>query len=157
MNWIPLSDEEYNQVWDRIGREFHFRPSISPRDWPTFFEKSPFITYDVSDFNEDDIDDLEKKCLSAFKASTNIDEFMYALDWQHESFLYNPHLETSRVAQTIRFYPDGEYYLFLKSDFSWGYLSHPWEKTICIFGEELIKNFEIYKPRLFSKIARRSR
>lgn len=70
------------QDWQRVSFQTkHFSKGLA-----YFFEKSPFITYDVSDFNEDDIDDLEKKCLSAFKASTNIDEFMYALDWQHESF-----------------------------------------------------------------------
>ncbi|WP_256762466.1 DUF2716 domain-containing protein [Cohnella sp. WQ 127256] len=155
MNWIPLDNDEYRNVWDRFYEEFNFKPSVYPSDWPTFLEKTPFITYDISNYREEDIDDLTDKCVLAFKGSTQSNEYIYALDWQHESFLFNPHLETNNDKWTIGFYPDGDYYLFLKKDFSWGYLGHPWEQTICIFGEELIKNFEINKPNIFSKIARR--
>ncbi|MGO4500574.1 DUF2716 domain-containing protein [Paenibacillus sp. 2RAB27] len=34
-------------------------------------------------------------------------EYLYALDWQHESFLYNPYLEKDPESGTISFYPDG--------------------------------------------------
>ncbi|MDQ0899197.1 DUF2716 domain-containing protein [Paenibacillus sp. V4I7] len=66
-----------------------------------------------------------------------------------ESFHYNPHLGPPR---TISFYPDGDYYLFINKDFLWGYLGHPWEQTISIFGGDLIHQFEINRPKLFGEV-----
>lgn len=45
---------------------------------------------------------------------------------------------------------NGDYYFFVKKDFSWGYFGHPWEKSICIFGDVFIKAIEEYKPQLFN-------
>ncbi|MDQ0194585.1 DUF2716 domain-containing protein [Paenibacillus wynnii] len=80
---------------------------------------------------------------------------IYPKDWQHESFYYSPYLQD--VSPRISFYPDGDYYLFLKTDFSFGYLGHPWEHSITIFGEELIQQFIKHKPKILGGIIRRGR
>ena len=85
------------------------------------------------------------------------DEYMYALDWQHTGFRYDPKIEKCMKAPVFikdkrfagggynvcfpTFYPDGDYYFFIGKDFSWGYLTHPWEKRVYIFGESLISYF----------------
>ena len=38
-------------------------------------------------------------------------------------------------------YPDGDYFAFLSEDFSEGTFGHPWEKTICVLGERLVRSF----------------
>lgn len=43
---------------------------------------------------------------------------------------------------------------FIQKDFKWGYLGHPWEESITIFGEELIESFERNKPEMFQNILR---
>jgi hypothetical protein len=51
--------------------------------------------------------------------------------------------------------PDGDYAIFLAEDFSFGFFGHPWEATICIFGEPLLEAFQKYPPRLFEKVVRK--
>ena len=173
-NWIPFSHQEYDQIWDRIYRDFKFKPSTSI--FPSFQVPHPFITYDISDYLRDSIDldaydtledsadldaydDLEKQALDAFKEVTSVDEYILALDWQHESYWVNLRLEF-KIDEfgewTIPIFPNGDYYFFIQKDFKWGYLGHPWEKSITIFGEELINAFDEHKPRMFRKILRQS-
>ncbi|MFF2528713.1 DUF2716 domain-containing protein [Brevibacillus sp. NPDC058079] len=156
-NWIPLSDEQYRLVWGKFYKDFNFKPSIHSSDWPSFRLPIPFVTFDITEYTDDDIDDLEEKCVTNLRAVTGSDDYIYALDWQHESYRYNPHLENGNVSRRIGFYPDGDYYFFLNKDFMWGYLGHPWEQSISIFGEDLIYQFETNRPAIFGKIVRSSR
>ncbi|MFP3392897.1 DUF2716 domain-containing protein [Brevibacillus sp. SIMBA_040] len=156
-NWISLSDEQYRMVWDKFYRDFKFKPSIHSNDWPSYRLPIPFVTFDITEYTDDNIDDLEENCIKCLRAVTGADEYIYALDWQHESYLYNPHLEKGNASGRIGFFPDGDYYFFLNIDFKWGYLGHPWEQSISIFGEELIHQFEINRPTIFGKKVRSNR
>ncbi|WP_419881543.1 DUF2716 domain-containing protein [Peribacillus sp. B-H-3] len=159
-NWIPFSDQESDQIWDKIHRDFKFKPSISK--FPSFKVPHPFITYDISGFfgesaDLDAYDDLEEKALDAFKESTLADEYILAFDWQHECYWVNPRLEFERDEfgeWTIPIFPNGDYYFFIQKDFKWGYLGHPWGKSITIFGKKLMEAFDKQKPRMFRKILR---
>lgn len=155
-NWIPLTSDQYRFVWDKFYKDFKFSPSVHSKDWPSFSLQSTYITYEITNYTENDLDDLEKNCFKCLKAVTEPGEYIYALDWQHESFLYNPNLEKGLANWTISFYPDGDYYFFLNKEFNWGYLGHPWEQTITIFGTELMRQFEINRPKLFGKVIRSS-
>ncbi|WP_028543343.1 DUF2716 domain-containing protein [Paenibacillus taiwanensis] len=155
-NWIPLSDDQDHFVWDNFYESFNFRPSVHSKDWPSFTLPNPYITYKITDYTDSDLDDLEEKCVKTLRALTEPSEYIYALDWQHESFFYNPHLEKGSADWTLSFYPDGDYYFFLQKDFKWGYLGHPWEHTITLFGAELVRQIEINKPSLFGAVVRRS-
>lgn len=154
-NWIPLSYEQYSLVWDNFYKDFNFKPSVHSSDWPSYRLPVPFVTFDITEYTDDDIDDLEEKCITNLRAVTGSDEYIYALDWQHKSYLYTPHLENGNAR--IGFYPDGDYYFFLNKDYKWGYLGHPWEQSISIFGEELIHQFETNRPTIFGKIVRSDR
>ncbi|WP_338780077.1 DUF2716 domain-containing protein [Metabacillus sp. FJAT-52054] len=157
-NWIPFSDKDYNQAWDRIDKDLKFKPSIS--DFPSFKMPHPFITYDISDFFGDSADlalydDLEEKLLDVLKENTLENEYIMALDWQHDCYWVNPHLEFEKDEfgeWAIPIFPNGDYYFFIQKDFKWGYLGHPWEKSITVFGKELINAFDKHKPRMFRKI-----
>jgi len=39
----------------------------------------------------------------------------------------------------VTIFPDGDYYAFLRHDFSMGTFGHPWERTLCVFGKALIE------------------
>lgn len=173
-NWIPFSNQKYDQIWDRIYRDFKFKPSTSI--FPSFQVPHPFITYDISEYLRDPTDldaydtlkdsadldvydNLEKKALDAFKETTSVDEYILALNWQHQGYWVNPRLEfviDEFGEWTIPIFPNGDYYFFIQKDFKWGFLGHPWEKSITIFGEELINAFNKHKPRMFRNILRQS-
>ncbi|MCG7406526.1 DUF2716 domain-containing protein [Paenibacillus sp. ACRRX] len=153
-NWISLEDDEYRRVWDRFYIDFSFKPTVYPKDWPTFTVNSPFVTFEIKKiYHDEDIDEFEEFCASSLRTCLEPEEYIYALDWQHESFYYSPYLQDTY--QRISFYPDGDYSLFLSNDFSFGLLGHPWERSITIFGEQLIEQFIKHKPKLLEGIIRR--
>ncbi|GGE71577.1 DUF2716 domain-containing protein [Priestia taiwanensis] len=155
-NWIPLTEKEYDHIWDKVYKELKFEPSISV--FPSFQLSSPFITYDISHcFEEAEYDDLEEKVWCVFQELTLSNEYILALDWQHECYWVNSHLNFGKdefVGQILSLFPDGDYYFFIQKDFKWGYLGHPWEKSITIFGEELVNAVHKHKPRMFHKVLR---
>lgn len=153
-NWKCLTSEENKDVWNKIDVQFNFNPSTTK--FPSFTVPSPFITYDVSTFpNDKDLNDLEEKSLNVFQQLIQNNEYMYALDWQHPGYWINPYLNFQKDEfgeWIVPIFPDGDYYFFIQKDFKWGYLGHPWEKSITIFGEELINMFNRNKPIIFDKI-----
>jgi len=58
---------------------------------------------------------------------------MYSLDWQHTCYRFDPHI--AEGFSSISWYPDGDYYIFLSSDLSFG---HPWQQSLCVFGSSLL-------------------
>lgn len=159
-NWTALNKLEYRDVWDKIYEDFKFEPSI--KFFPSFQAPTPFITYDISSIwgsveHDELYFDLEKKVLSCFQELTETDEYIYALDWQHECYWVNAYKDFRRDdldRWIIPVIPDGDYYFFIQKNFKWGFLSHPWEKTITVFGTEWIGALERHKPKLFHTIVR---
>lgn len=157
-NWIELDSKRYRIVWDKFYNDLKFNPSGVRENLRTFTLPSPFKVFDITGLYGTNFEiqykELEESIIKAFLDCTAETEYIYALDWQHTSYLFNPHLE-SRLNEwgewPITLYPNGDYYLFLNQSMSWGYLGHPWEKTISIFGEEFLKAIVRHKPKLFDK------
>jgi len=160
-NWIPLSDQENKKIWKRIYKEFKFKPSISK--FPSFKVPSPFITYDISKFFGETVDldlydKIEEKALHAFKDNTLADEYILVRDWQHECYWVNPHLKFSKDEfgeWSVPVIPNGDYSFFIQKDFKWGFLGHPWEQSITIFGEEFITAFDKQHSNLLCSVLRK--
>ena len=93
----------------------------------------------------------EKIVNDIFKNISNDD--LYALDWQHDCFEYNPndnleldyhYYDNDRDVEVYfpSYYPNGDYHLFLSKNWSYGMFGHPWNKEIYIFGEKIINGFQ---------------
>lgn len=83
---------------------------------------------------------------------------MYSLDWQHTCYEYYPRVKIRKenpafildsedsndgyYAYFPEFYPNGDYYLFISRDLSWGYLTDPWRQQIFVYGEQLRKEIK---------------
>ncbi len=151
-----LSEDESNFVWNKISELFHFNPSIN-KGVKAFDISHKYIVYDISNLNEESIDVMDELITKAFVNCTNKNDFMYALDWQHSSFKFNPRKQEEQKSMFIQderymgggynayfptYYPDGDYYFFMAGDFNFGYLGHPWQQKVWVFGETLISEFE---------------
>lgn len=112
MNWIELTDTEYRKAWDLFENKFSFFPSTKADDWPsiTVLEEK-FITFSLT-VTWDAKSDYEERCRHVFKSLIYRDEYIFALDWQHECFWFNPHLPNGEREWTIPFYPNGDYCIF---------------------------------------------
>lgn len=161
--WEMLDEREYDEVWDKFYQSFSFHPSADNSIVPFEFT-IPTDIYDISTSpiwgNNKDIN--EKIRLSLIKCMKE-DAYMYALDWKHTGFRYNPriidHFEYPvfiKYDKPIKnehvnwegfnvyfptFYPNGDYYFFIAKDFSWGYLTHPWQEKAFVFGDCLRECF----------------
>ena len=124
---IILEHNKYNAIWDKIYDDFHFSPSckIYPKPWLSL--PMNYKKYHLND--------------------------MYALDWQHDCFIYNPceeipldywfyDAERNCNVYFPSYYPDGDYHFFASFDWSIGLYGHPWKQEIFVVGEQLIQEFE---------------
>ncbi|WP_411334578.1 DUF2716 domain-containing protein [Metabacillus indicus] len=161
-NWFELSSKEDKELYKKIYKKLKFKPSTV--EFPSFVVPSPFISYDLShclvDMSQFESlnSDLKNKTLHNLKEVTKKDEFIYGFDWNHASYWVNPHLDFPKTECNewlVPVFPDGDYYFFLQENLDWGILGHPWEKSITIFGTDLLKAFKNVSPSLFWKVLRK--
>ena len=151
--WELLDSGENDILWDKAYKEYSFTPSMDA-DKPAFTLKFLHDIYDCGNVGMKAEFDIEwiNVIREIFSKVKDEDAYMYVLDWNHSGFRYNPKIDKGEfdVAYTVKdstfkqynvylpkFYPDGEYYLFLDKDLKWGYLTDPWRKHIYVYGEKL--------------------
>jgi hypothetical protein len=173
--WTELTEKELDEVWERFFRPVSFRTGLDPADWPGIVEPSPSVTYRFEYPVDDlDFDNLHDCALAAFRQCLESGDRMYAIDIHHPSYWFTPHVpieawsppgfweRTLEPGTPVRpadrwpvpVLPNGDYYIFLARDFSWGIFGHPWEQTMCVFGERLLAAFDARQPLLFRDVLR---
>ena len=161
--WVLLDDAEYDSVWEKVNSLFGFRPDCS-----IIALSSKFKEYEVYDLSQVpcDSEEFEGLMRHIVKTCAANDDYIYALDWQHDGFRYNPNAAAlpqmfTRIENNNMpfgfiniyfptFYPNSDYYFFIQKDFVWGCLGHPWEKKCWIFGKQLIEEMERCSTQLMS-------
>lgn len=168
-----LSKQEDESIWNRIFDELQFNPNSVNRshnftnNLPFKIDK-PFVVYAIENMTDEQIDKMERLIKRVFIQATKKGDKIYALDWQHSSFLYNPREDSEQKSYWVSdsrymgggysayfpsYYPDGDYYFFIAENFDFGYLGHPWRKEVWIWGESFIVQFQqIYKELGWDKL-----
>ena len=147
-----LHDSESGAVWDRFDDEFDFRPSIY--EFPGIAEPVGSSTWDLGAIRDEPgeqlLDRYEQILLSGLSASAAPGMELLVLDWQHTCYAVRPDLPTSDMflphaigkphlaGWPLSPYPNGDYCIYLASDFALGSFGHPWEQTVCVFGKRLL-------------------
>jgi hypothetical protein len=164
--WTKLNHLEYNQVWDTFDAEFEFGKQTP--DGLVIQEPAPSITYDISDaftmefapWGDPAIHaDVHGRFLAAFQSCVAPGETLYALDWQHDAYHFDPHQPFAwddLCEWKVPIIPNGDYYIHIAKDFSFGTFGHPWELTLCVFGEQLLTIVRHDPPALLNKVIRRN-
>lgn len=143
---IILDKNKYNEIWKILNNKFSFNPSIDINVAPFEFN----IDYVCYKLNSVWTDNQEKIVNDILKKISNED--IYALDWHHDCFEYNPnenikakyhYHDTDRDVEVYfpTYYPNGDYYFFISKNWEYGMLGHPWRKELYIFGKELMDEF----------------
>ena len=162
-----LNEQESKAVWNRFTGQFRFRPDSQYRGHSLLWWKRPFrltrpwAVYALEGMTEEQIGQTGKAVKAALLAATKPGGRLYALDWQHSAFLYDPRNEEEQRSERRTdengqewtavfpfYYPDGDYYFFLDEGFRFGYLGHPWRKEIWVFGEKLLPEIAKIAPDL---------
>lgn len=153
VNWRAISHTKQDRIWSKVNKLIKWKPGsrchhIIPSD--------PYRVFDISSASHDDVSevlsDLETSILKAFQSCTGKNNVMYALDWQHDGYMFSPHQTMPQDEfgdWPVPIFPNGDYYFFFHQDFSWGLLGDQWKCTITVFGEELLKVIDKYPPILF--------
>jgi hypothetical protein len=165
--WSSLPREEADAVWDEFYSRFKFRPSVNRDDWPGIVEPTPSATYSLADGFQRVRDrnellangsELNVAMLDAFRSCTAEEEQLYVLDWQHPCFRFQPHREFPSAEWSqweTPVFPDGDYYIFLQQSFEFGTFGHPWEQSLCVFGQRLLEAFNSKSVRWLGPVIRR--
>ncbi|AIC93438.1 DUF2716 domain-containing protein [Shouchella lehensis] len=155
MNVRLLHREEAEFVWSVIGKRYGY-----PDSGRRFKLPKPYIRFDISTKFACETDELERAVLTTMKACTIADETIYAMDWQHECYEFDPRKPIERDEWNewlVPLFPNGDYVIFLQKDFQWGYFGHPWKKEIAVFGESFIWHLNVDHEILDTVMSRGSR
>ncbi|KJK47412.1 hypothetical protein UK23_20405 [Lentzea aerocolonigenes] len=142
------TEVDYRRVWDAFYERFHFKPSIYPKDWPTITEPQGSVTLDLAGIFQSDqwvrksltVDEV---VLESFLRVYPEETALLALDWQHPAYRFRPHLlggPNEWLDSPFSPFPDGDYHIFLTEDMSQGTFGHPWEQTLCVWGDDLVRD-----------------
>ncbi|MFD7028666.1 DUF2716 domain-containing protein [Streptomyces sp. NPDC059917] len=148
---VQLPEAEYRRVWDRFYAEFAFRPSMNPTTWPAIKEPVASATWNLASLEDDPdyerLDRLVALIKRGLTACVPPQDTLFALDWQHAAFRFSPHLTggPGQEGWPLSPYPDGDYYAYLTEDFRTGSFGHPWEDSLCLFGQSLL---DVVAPQL---------
>jgi hypothetical protein len=161
---LPYRGEECSVAWNYLYGDLSFRPNVSPESWPGIHEPHPSVTYAIGHiYTGDEVkatrleEDLARKTLAAFRVCTRTNQRLYALDWQHYCYWFYPHRSFTAddlESWSVPILPNGDYFIFLNEDFSFGIFGHPWEQTMCVFGQRLLDAFAQEQPLLFRRVVR---
>ncbi len=145
-----LDSLEYKRVWDEFDGLFTFRPSVEA--FPGIEEPKDSITFRLAEGYDDSmLDELQASILGALEACNAFEKEVYYLDWQHESYQIGEPVKEEIWANG---FPDGDYAVFLGNGMSIGSFGHPWEYSICLFGENFVKQILQQRPRMLSAVLR---
>ena len=155
-----LEEPEERAIWDRVYEELQFRPSVR-ENGPAFQVPEPWVVHGLPYFPIDEqYEAFEAAARETLAASLGEDDWIYALDWHHSYFRYDPRLPITEHSHWVEdesymgrgydawfpdFYPDGDYYFFVQRELNWGWLGHPWRREIWLYGEPLVS---LLSPRL---------
>ena len=159
---VELLETEYRSVWDRFYDEFKFRPSTSSFKWPAIKEPVASVTWSLAVLDDDPeyerLDRLVEVVEQGLKSCMGRSGTLLALDWQHTSYRFAP-LGVGgpgQLAWPLSPYPDGDYYIYLSEDFRTGSFGHPWEQSLCLFGQEFLDATSAEVEKLLGQPIRRS-
>lgn len=145
--WEEISPERDEDYWAPFDERFQFRAGMQPERWPGIRESAPSVTFDLSSVFRGDQAEfgagrraINALALVAMVRTVPVTERLLVLDWQHPGYWFWPHRQAvSDDAQwPVEVFPNGDYYIFLAEDMIAGTFGHPWEETLCVFGQRFV-------------------
>lgn len=148
-----ITDDLANSIWKTLYDKYKFRPGMDNLDEWIIISDTVKTYYKYTPWSEN-----QEALINTFFEKL-IDGDMYALDWQHDCFMFSPkehipfdydYYDADRNFQVYfpTYYPNGDYYFFFDTEWKYGLFGHPWRHEIVVMGKELIELFENKKNEL---------
>lgn len=145
--WCPIPLDDDDEYWAGFYERFAFRPGMDEPE-PAIDEPTPSVTFDLGPiFTARDVHEfaagmaaVNSLALLAWVRAVAPETSLVVLDWQHQTYRFWPHRLACQPDQQwqTEVFPNGDYYIFLTEDLSTGTFGHPWQRTLCVFGDPLI-------------------
>jgi hypothetical protein len=133
-----FSEPEHDEIWARFSAKFAFRPDM--RAFPGITEPAHSATWHIGDLDDSQADALHGIVHKGLRESAGPGEELYWLDWHHAGYRFDPtRVDGAGPRRPGAVFPDGDYAIHLTSDLRLGTFGHPWEETVCVFGELLTR------------------
>ena len=141
-----MEEDLEKSVWDSIDNRLGFVPKYTSSSYSWIKLPSPSVIFRLGLSIDGDIWNSVINSLFVQLGSSEL----YALDWQHDSFVFSPkdygklvkeYYDETRDCNVYfpDYYPNGDYHFFVDPNWQFGMFGHPWLKQIAVFGEELIQ------------------
>ncbi|QXV60525.1 DUF2716 domain-containing protein [Amycolatopsis sp. TNS106] len=166
--WEAISRVADEPAWYWVYDKLAFWPSTYAHAWPGFREPAPSVAWDLAPGGLDrsspefrlgpyavEQNDVARVALAALKDCVAEDEWVWVLHWQHQSYRFYPHRHAALDPWPVPVFPRTDYHMFLANDFRFGTLGHPWERTLCVYGDKLVPAFEKHGEQIFKSVLRR--
>ena len=103
-----------------------------------------------------DSDEADAWALDLMKACQPQGRRIIALDWQHFCWWLDVHLPDALedFGRHSPLLPNGDYSIFLSNELESGIFGHPWERSLCIFGESFLTEVRRRPPPFVERILR---
>jgi len=142
-NFKPLEQDEHDKVWDKFYDLFDFKPHT--KIFPAIRTTMPQLKLDIKECFSPDypFDKLEQWALDLFDKVSYPGDRLYALFWQSTCYDFDPRQEMDRGKfgeWVVPIFPNGDYYIFLTKDFNNVWFGHPWERTITLIGDNIVRH-----------------
>jgi hypothetical protein len=168
-----LDNPERNKVLGIFEKKFSFYPSVSK--FPGIIEPKESITFQFSSIYIDVqqsrvrrlisgdltcthadllIDELHLAIFNTFREIEKPHNEIFSLDPYHQCYSCKTTEDSWGICGVG--FPDGDYEILLSNDMSFGTFGHPWECSICIFGDQFVKSFLKRRPSILSAVIRNS-
>lgn len=137
-----ITDEKlYNSIWNRIYQDYSF--SAQNENW-----LCPGSEYDLYRFGT--VWDEKQEAIVNRILCRIVSAEMYALDWQHDCFIFDPkekipfeyqYYDLARDCAVYfpTYFPDGDYHFFVSTDWTAGLFGHPWRNELIVTGAALMQ------------------
>ncbi len=135
--WEEIPLEEYETYWGPFEERYGF-----------FNEPTPSVTIDLAPIFEAPGQarfNAGERAVNtlAVLAMTQVfpeDQRLLVLDWNHPCRWFWPHRQALEPAPGWWWlvFPNGDYYAVVTEDLSTGTFGHPWEQTLCVFGQPML-------------------
>jgi hypothetical protein len=133
-----FAEPEHDDIWARFSERFAFRPDT--RQFPGITEPPGSATWHVGDLDDAQADALSDIVHKGLRSCVEPGEELYWLDWHHAGYRFDPARVDEAGPHWPGFvFPGGDYFLYLTGDLRLGTFGHPWEETVCVFGDLLTR------------------
>ena len=165
--WVELDWDAGKVLWAGFADRYQFRASISPGGWPAIVEPTPSVVWDLRPVFEGDYPggftagsrEVAGLVLGTVQDCTEWWESIVFHDWVHPSCLFRPHKvdEPEEVPgwDVGGLFPNGDYTIFVGRDYAFGILGHPWERSLCVFGQTAMAAFATRNQGILTTVLRR--